>query len=337
LKIDFPLFGSHEAGTAARRIEAAGFDGCFTFEGPRDPFFPLLLAAQETERLELATAIAIAFARSPMLLANIGNDLHELSGGRFILGLGSQIKPHIEKRFSMPWSHPAARMRELVLAIRAIWAAWEGTAKLDFRGEFYRHTLMTPMFNPGPNPHGNPKIFVAGVGPRMTETAGEVADGIFLHPFNTPEFVRDTTLPAIERGLARAGRDRADFEISYFVMVATGHDDESLERADLQVRGQIAFYGSTPAYRGVLESKGYGDLQPELNRLSKLGQWTQMTALIPDDLMESIAICGEPSTIAARIVERCGPLAARVSLMAAYAPDPDQWLDVVRDLGTAQA
>jgi probable F420-dependent oxidoreductase len=332
VKIDFPLFGMHEAGAAARRLEDCGFDGGFTFEGPRDPFFPLLLAARETERLELATAIAIAFARSPMLLANIGNDLQELSNGRFILGLGSQIKPHIEKRFSMPWSKPAARMRELVLAIRAIWAAWDGTAKLDFRGEFYQHTLMTPMFNPGPNPHGSPRIFVAGVGPRMTEVAGEVADGIFLHPFNTPEFVRDTTLPAIERGLEKSGRQRSDFEVSYFVMVATGDDDETLERADAQLRGQIAFYGSTPAYRGVLESRGFGDLQPELNRLSKLGQWPEMTALIPDELLEGIAVCGKPSEVAAKIQQRCGPVADRVSLMAAYAPDPGAWVDVVRDL-----
>jgi probable F420-dependent oxidoreductase len=330
--VDGPLLGTTDAGEAGKRLEEFGFDGAFTFEGPHDPFFPLLLAARETKRIELATAVAIAFARSPMLLANIGHDLQELSEGRFILGLGSQIKPHIEKRFSMPWSKPAARMRELVLAIRAIWADWSGDAKLDFRGEFYQHTLMTPFFNPGPNPFGDPRIFVAGVGPRMTEVAGEVADGFIVHPFHTPESIRDTTMPALEKGLAKAERKREDFELSYQLMVVSGHDDEMLENADTQVRGQIAFYGSTPAYRGVLDSRGWGDLQPELNRLSKLGQWPEMIGLISDEVLESIAICGKPGELADKIRSRCAGVADRVSLVTAYAPDPEVWADVVRDL-----
>ncbi|MGE4607674.1 MAG: LLM class F420-dependent oxidoreductase [Myxococcota bacterium] len=337
MRIDGPLIGTTGAGEAGRRLEEFGFDGAFTFEGPHDPFFPLILAARETERIELATAIAIAFARSPMLLANIGHDLQAISKGRFILGLGSQIKPHIEKRFSMPWSKPAARMRELVLAIRAIWTSWSGGAKLDFRGEFYQHTLMTPFFNPGPNPFGDPRIFLAGVGPRMTEVAGEVADGFIIHPFHTPESVRDTTLPALERGLAKAGRKRGDFEISHQVRLVSGHDDETLENADTQVRGQIAFYGSTPAYRGVLDSRGWGDLQPELNRLSKLGQWSDMIGLISDEVLESIAICGKPDELADKIRGRCAGVADRVSLVAAYAPDPEAWTDVVRDLKAGDA
>ncbi len=332
MKIDGPLVGSTAVGERARRLEELGFDGAFTFEGPHDPFFPLVQAARETTRLELATAVAIAFARSPMLLANIGYDLQQISGGRFILGLGSQIKPHIEKRFSMPWSKPAARMRELVLAVRAIWSAWSGEAKLDFRGEFYQHTLMTPFFNPGPNPHGNPRIFLAAVGPRMTEVAGEVADGIFIHPFNTPEYIRDTMLPALERGLAKSGRTLDDFEISHHVMLVSGSDDQTLELADTQVRGQIAFYGSTPAYRGVLESRGWGDLQPELNRLSKLGKWQEMTGLVTDEILETVAVCGKPSEIAARVRGRCAPLADRVSLVAIYAPDPALWVDAVAEL-----
>jgi probable F420-dependent oxidoreductase len=271
MKVDAPLLAPHlaDAGPAARRLEELGYAGAFSFEGPHDPFFPLLLAAQQTERLELSTAVAIAFARSPMLLANLGYDLQALSQGRFILGLGSQIRPHIEKRFSMPWSKPAARMRELVQAIRTIWRSWNEGQRLEFRGEFYRHTLMTPFFNPGPNPYGNPRIFLAGVGPRMTEVAGEVADGFFTHPFNTPESVRDVTLPALESGLARAGRVRAELEISFQVMVVSGSRDEEIERARTAIRAQIAFYASTPAYRVVLESRGWGDLQPELNRLSK--------------------------------------------------------------------
>lgn len=330
--VDGPLIDSKDPATAARRLEEFGFDGAFTFEGPHDPFFPLLLAAPQTEKIELQTAIAIAFARTPMLLANIGYDLQMYSRGRFILGLGSQIRPHIEKRFSMPWSKPAARMRELVQAVRAIWADWGGREKLDFRGEFYTHTLMTPVFNPGPNPFGDPRIFVAGVGPRMTEVAGEVADGFFVHPFNTPESVRDTTLPALERGLAASGRKREDFEISFQLMVVSGHDDQTLEAADQQVRGQIAFYGSTPAYRGVLESCGYGALQPELNRLTKQGRWPDMMGLIDDELLESVAICGAPNELAAKIRERCGGIADRVSPVAAYAPDPEPWADVVREL-----
>ena len=337
MKIDAPILEQELAavGAAAQRLEELGcYDGGFTFEGPHDPFFPLVLAAEHTERLELATAIAIAFARSPMLLANIGYDLQQLSRGRFILGLGSQIRPHIEKRFSMPWSKPAARMRELVLAIREIWRCWNEGGKLDFRGEFYTHTLMIPFFNPGPNPFGNARIFVAGVGPRMTEVAGEVADGFFTHPFNTVESLRETTLPAIDRGLAKSGRTRADFAISYQVMVASGDSDEQQSLARTAIKSQIAFYASTPAYRGVLESRGWGDLQPELNRLSKRGKWLEMTALIDDEILEAIAICGARSEIVARVRARCGDFADRVSLVAPYAPDSADWAEIASALRT---
>ncbi|MDH3211118.1 MAG: LLM class F420-dependent oxidoreductase [Myxococcales bacterium] len=324
-------------GAAASRIEELGcYDGGFTFEGPHDPFFPLVLAATHTKRLELATAIAIGFARSPMLLANIGYDLQQLSRGRFILGLGSQIRPHIEKRFGMPWSKPAARMRELVLAIREIWRCWNEGGRLDFRGEFYTHTLMTPFFNPGPNPFGNPRIFVAGVGPRMTEVAGEVADGFFTHPFNTVESLRETTLPALDRGLAKSGRTRKDLQISYQVMIASGANDEEQERARASVKSQIAFYASTPAYRGVLESRGWGELQPELNRLSKRGQWLEMAARIDDEILEAVAVCCPLDEIAAGVRARCDDFADRVSLIAAYAPDPAGWSEVAQALrGTA--
>ena len=317
-----------DAGAEARRLEDLGYDGAFTFEGPHDPFFPLVVAAQHTERLELATAVAIAFARSPMLLANIGHDLQELSKGRFILGLGSQIRPHIERRFSMPWSRPAARMRELVQAIRAIWRCWHEGEKLDFRGDFYTHTLMTPFFNPGPNPHGPPRIFVAGVGPRMTEVVGEVADGFFEHPFNTPESVRAMTLPALERGLARSGRSRKDLEISCQVMVVTGRNEEALEGARRAVRSQIAFYGSTPAYRGVLDCHGWGDLQTDLNRLSKRGRWEEMTELVDDEMLETIAVCGQPGEIGEKVRARYGAFADRVSLVAPYVADDSVWADM---------
>ncbi|TMA30686.1 MAG: LLM class F420-dependent oxidoreductase [Deltaproteobacteria bacterium] len=332
MKVDAAIMDANAPGEAARRLEQLGYDGGFTFEGPHDPFFPLVLASQTTERIELYTAIAIAFARNPMLLANIGWDLQALSKGRFILGLGTQIRAHIEKRYSMTWSRPAARMREMALAIREIWRAWAEGGRLDFRGEFYRHTLMTPMFSPGANPHGNPPIFIAGVGPRMTEVAGEVADGFFVHPFNTAKSIAEVTLPAIERGVAAAGRARKDVKLSFQIMVASGASDEEVERQRNQTKGQIAFYGSTPAYRVVLDAHGWGDLQPELNALSKRGQWNEMTRLISDEMLEAVAVCAPMDRVAERVRERCGRLADRVSLLAHWSRDPEPWAEVAREL-----
>ena len=320
-----------DAGPAARQLEASGYHGGFSFEGPHDPFLPLAVAAQQTEKLELLPAIAIAFARNPMTLANTAYDLQLLSRGRFILGLGTQIRPHIEKRFSMTWSKPAARMREMVLAIRAIWDAWQNDTRLDFRGEFYTHTLMTPVFNPGPNPYGLPRIFVAGVGPKMTEVVGEVADGMLVHPFQTAESVEQITLPSLERGFAKSGRRREDFEISCQVIIATGDSEEALAEAKNGARAQISFYGSTPAYRPVLESIGMGQLQDELNRLSKEGRWLEMAGLIDDDLLPRIAIVAPRDQLASKIRERCA-FADRVSLVAPFAPDAPGWADVVADL-----
>ena len=334
MKIDGALLSQklEEVPAAVRQIEELGYDGAFTFEGPHDPFFPLVVAAQATERLELATAVAIAFARSPMLLANIGWDLNAFSKGRFILGLGSQIRPHIERRFSMPWSKPAARMRELVLAVREIWRCWEEGEKLDFRGEFYTHTLMPPLFSPGPNPYGNPRIFVAGVGPKMTEVAGEVADGFFVHPFHTAESFEKTTLPALEAGTARAGRSVEDVEVAFQLMVVSGADDEELAKARSAVKQQIAFYGSTPAYRTVLETHGWGDLQPELNRLSKRGQWTEMGSLVSDEILEAIGVVAPIDELAEKVRGRCGAHADRVSLTTLWSPSPVKWAEVARAL-----
>jgi probable F420-dependent oxidoreductase len=316
--VDDPL----DAGPAAARLERRGYDGGFVFEGRHDPFLPLLAAAAETERLELGTGVAIAFARNPMLLANLGYDLQLASKGRFWLGLGTQIRPHIERRFSSTWSRPAARMRELVLAIRAIWHSWEHGERLDFRGEFYTHTLMTPVFDPGPNPFGPPPIFAAGVGRRMTEVAGEVADGFLVHPFHTDAFVRQTTVPSLERGLAKAGRERASLQIAAQVIVATGADDETIERASAGARAQISFYASTPAYRPVLESIGRGELQEELNAMSKRGEWLEMAGRIDDDLLRQIAVVGPPDVCAAAIRERFG-FANRIAPVSPAAPDPE--------------
>jgi probable F420-dependent oxidoreductase len=321
--LDAPLIVQDlaKAGAAARALEDAGFDGGFTFEGPHDPFFPLALAARDTSRLELGTAVAIAFARNPMIVAQLAWDLQALSRGRFSLGLGSQIRAHIERRFGQPWSRPAARMREFVLALRAIWAAWQERRALDFRGEFYVHTLMTPFFDPGPLDFALPRVFLAGVGPRMTAVAGEVADGFIVHPFHTPEFVRDQTLPALDRGLARAGRSRDQLEIACQVMVAVGRNREELANARAAVRGQIAFYGSTPAYRGVLERHGWEALQPELNALAKRGAWPEMAQRVGDEMVEAIAVAGTPGEVAAKLSARCG-FAQRIALVTPYGVDP---------------
>jgi probable F420-dependent oxidoreductase len=337
MKVDSSILVSnpHDAGAIARSLEELGYDGGFTFEGRHDPFLPLSVAAEHTESLTLATAVAIAFARNPMLLANLGYDLQLQSGGRFILGLGSQIRPHIERRFSAVWSRPADRMREMVLAIRAIWSSWHDDAKLDFRGDFYTHTLMTPVFNPGPHPHGLPPIFVAGIGPKMTEAAGEVADGFFVHPFHTPKFIQEASLPALERGFAASGRTRDEFTISCQIIIASGENEEEFENAKNMARAQLSFYGSTPAYRSVLDCHGWGDLHLELNRLSKTGDWLEMAGLIDDEVLETIAVVGEPHEIAGKLLERCGWFADRVSLVAVYAPEAERWVDVARTIQAA--
>ncbi|MFN8050577.1 MAG: LLM class F420-dependent oxidoreductase [Acidimicrobiales bacterium] len=322
-------------GAQAAELQAAGYNGIWTAETNHDPFFPLLLAAGTTTEVDLGTSIAVAFARSPMTLAATANDLQAYTGGRFILGLGSQIKPHIERRFSMPWSHPAARMREFVLAMRAIWACWNEGTKLDFRGDFYTHTLMTPFFDPGPNPHGAPRVFLAAVGERMTEVAGEVCDGLICHAFTTERYLREVTIPALERGLAASGRTLADIEISGPAFVVTGADEESFEKSKAGTRQQIAFYGSTPAYRGVLELHGWGDLQPELNRMSKEGKWKEMGDLIDDEILDTFAVIAEPAGIAPAFTARFGDVVDRLSFYAPYKSDPETWLPVLAALQQA--
>src|SRR5271170_490604 len=241
-------FRIDDVGADARELEREGYDGAWSAETGHDPLLIVAGAATTTSTLELGTGIVVAFARSPMITATMANDVQLLSHGRLLLGLGSQIKPHIEKRYSMPWSHPAPRMREYVLAMRDIWDCWnEGTA-LNFRGEFYRHTLMSPFFNPGPNPYGAPKVYLAAVGELMTEVAGEVADGLLAHGFTTERYMREITLPALERGLAKSGRTREGFQISYPAMLVTGANEAEMAAAVHGVKAQLAFYGSTPAY-----------------------------------------------------------------------------------------
>jgi len=324
-----------KAAAQAVELEQAGYSGAWTAETSHDPFLPLLLAAEHTETIELGTSIAVAFARSPMTLANTAWDLQAYSHGRFILGLGSQIKPHISKRFSMPWSHPAPRMRELILAIRAIWDAWLTGDKLEFRGEFYTHTLMTPFFTPDAKDldgFGVPRIFLAGVGALMTEVAGEVCDGFLCHGFTTERYLREVTIPALERGRAKARKTMDGFQIVGPSFVVTGNGDEELEAAATGTRQQIAFYGSTPAYRGVLELHGWGGLQEELNGLSKQGEWVQMGKLIDDEILNTFAVVGAPEQVGPELHRRYGDVVDRISFYAPYKSDPERWAKVLTDI-----
>lgn len=339
MKVDGGIGGNlHDAGKQAKDLEAAGYSGAWTAETSHDPFFPLLLAAEHTETLELGTSIAVAFARNPMTLANIGWDLQAYSKGRFNLGLGSQIKPHITKRFSMEWSHPAARMREMVLAIRAIWDTWQNGTKLEFRGDFYTHTLMTPFFTPERADlagFGVPKIFLAGVGELMTEVAGEVCDGFICHGFTTEKYLREVTIPALAKGRAKAGKTMDGFEIIGPSFVVTGNTESELAAAAAGTRQQIAFYGSTPAYRGVLDIHGWGGMQDELNTLSKQGKWVEMGNLITDEVLDAFAVVGAPEAVAPELHRRYGDVIQRISFYAPYKSDPERWARVLSDLKSA--
>jgi probable F420-dependent oxidoreductase len=306
------------ASAGAREAEEAGYDAVWTAETGHDPILPLILAAEHTERVDLGTAIVVAFGRSPMTVANNAWDLNAFSRGRLMLGLGSQIKAHIVRRYSMPWSHPAPRMREYILAMRAIWDCWQNGTPLDFRGDFYTHTLMTPFFNPGPNEFGPPRVFLAAVGEHMTKVAAEVADGLLVHGFTTEKYLREVTVPTVNQTLGASGRKRSEFQLSYPAFVVTGDTDEEVDAADEGTRRQIAFYGSTPAYRPVLESHGWGDMQPELNALSKQGRWEDMGRLIEDDVLDAFAVRGTPDEVPSELERRFGDIVDRISLYMPY-------------------
>lgn len=313
-------------------LESIGYDRAFSFEAKHDPFIPLAVAGEHTSTIELGTAIAIAFARTPMTLANVAWDLQTTTSGRFTLGIGTQIKPHITQRFSMPWSKPVERLRELVLGIRAIWNAWENDDRLNFSGEFYTHTRMIPAFNPGPNVFGSPKILTGGFGPKMTAVAGEVADGFLVHPVNTRRSLLELTLPALAEGASKSDRSIDDLEIVCVTIVVTGRNESEFERSREAVRNQLAFYGTTPAYLPVFELHGYGDLHPELKMMARQNRWAEMAQLIDDDLIKTIAVVGEPHEIAPQIRERLDGISDYVSLVNNRAPDPQHFAEVVAAL-----
>jgi probable F420-dependent oxidoreductase len=322
MKIDTTIMGSLlDAGPRARAAEQLGFDGVWVAETGHDPFLALGTATATTTRVSLGTNIAVAFARSPMTVAMTANDLHTMSGGRLILGLGSQIRPHITRRFSMPWSSPAARMKEYVEALRAIWRSWNDGEKLAFDGEFYHHTLMTPMFDPGPNPFGTPLVYLAAVGPKMLAVAADVADGLLCHPFVTERYVREAIVPA----LTAVRPDLSDYAICGMPIVATGGDEAELAESVKAARMQIAFYASTPAYRPVLDLHGWGEVHEQMHALSLEGRWAEMGERLDDEIVQTIAVVAEPDDVAVELERRYGDVMTRCALSTRPGVDPATW------------
>ncbi len=296
----------------AQTAEEIGFDGLWTSETQHDPFLPLALAAEHTERIELGTAIAVAFARNPMNVAYIAWDLAKLSEGRFILGLGTQVKAHIERRFSMPWDSPAPRLREFIQALRAIWDAWQTGSRLNFRGDFYKHTLMSPFFNPGPIDYPDIPIYIAGINKHLCRLAGELCDGFHVHPLHSVKYLEEFVLPNIQQGLDKAGRSREDIELIAPVFVITGQEEAEMDRLREDVRAQVSFYASTPSYRPVFACHGWEDVAEQLSRLAARGKWMEMPALVTDEMLSVFAVEGAWDELPARIIERYDGLLDRV-------------------------
>lgn len=333
MKIDTSLmFDPKTIAEISPALEDAGFDGAYTFEGQSDPFIGLSAAAMVTKRMTLMSSIAVAFSRNPMSLAYLCNDLQTLSDGRFILGLGTQVKAHIERRFSMPWSKPAARMREMLQAIHAIFDSWEHGSPLQFEGEFYSHTLMTPTFTPKLASAGRPPIYLAGVGPLMTQVAAEVGDGYFVHPFHTAHSYQTLSLPALKKGLLSADKNEDQFVVSAQLITASGLNEESLELAISAARNQIAFYASTPAYLPVLACHGWEELHNESRRLIKAGEWDTLGSLIDDTILNTFAVVGSPDTVAEKIAARCNNI-QRISPVL-YQADTDLLIALLQALKT---
>lgn len=326
------------AGAEAATAEAAGFDTIWSTDSADDPFLPLAVATQHTEQIRLGTGIAVAFARSPMTVAQTAWGLQRLSRGRMMLGLGSQIRPHIERRFSMPWSRPAGRMREYVAALRAIWACWQDGTTLDFRGEFYAFSLMPPHFNPGPVPGGPPPVLLAAVGEAMTRVAAELADGILLHRFTTARYLTQATLPALAAG-RRARKGLGPLQVVLPVFVVLGDSPAELDEGIAATRKQLAFYSSTPAYRPVLDAHGWGDLQPELQSLTRQNRWAEMDALVTDEMLAEFAAVGSPEHAARVLQHRFAGRADRLAPTAVYDLRPDlrhRLADALRTHGNAR-
>jgi probable F420-dependent oxidoreductase len=315
MKVDsgLPLSDLGGVPERARQIEASGYDGAISAEISSDPFLPLALAAEHTRRVSLGTAIAVAFPRSPTVVAHTAWDLQAASGGRMILGLGTQVKGHIERRFSVAWTAPGPRLREYIGALRAIWGAWQARAPVNFRGEHYAVTLMTPFFAPGPIEHPRIPIYIAAVNAYNLRLAGEVCDGVHLHPFHSVKYLREFALPHVEAGLARAGRSREAVTRAASVFMVTGRTGDELRRAREHARTQIAFYASTRTYEPVLAAHGWQDLTPRLHRKSVEGDWAGMAALITDEMLEVFAVEAPLDGLRAALDERYAGLLDRIA------------------------
>lgn len=315
MKIDGPLYSTslRDLPALAARQKEAGYDGLFTFDGPYDPFLPLATLAHGSD-VDLATGVAIAFARTPMTVAQVAYDLQAASGGRFMLGLGSQVKAHVERRFSMPWGKPVARMKDFVAALRAIFQAFDSGAPLAHEGPYYTHTMLPPMMKQAKCKFGPPPILVAGVGRPMLEATGEVADGYVVHPFHSPKYLDTFAFPALDRGLAARGKGRDGFTIVAQVSVVTGEDADERKRVREMVRHQLGFYASTPAYAPVLETEGFPELCEELRQLTKQGRWFELGGRVPDALLAACVVEGEPEECADLLRARYGAFAARVAI-----------------------
>lgn len=326
MKVDVNVlfYDLRDVAPLVRAAEQVGFDTLWTSETQHDPFLPLAVASQHTTRLQLGTAIAVAFARSPAVLAYIAWDLQRATRGRFILGLGTQVKAHIERRFGMKWDPPAPKLRETILAIRALWRAWQGDGTVNFRGEFYKITLMSPFFNPGPIEHPDIPIFIAGVNEHLCRLAGELCQGFHVHPFHTVEYIRQIVLPNIQAGAVKTQRTRADVQLSSTIFVAT--DDAELEA----VRAQIAFYASTPSYKAILDVHGWGEINEKLGRLAARQKWDEMPTLVSDELLNAVAIVAPWNELPARIQQRYAGILDRVALYLPFQADEvAKWRELI--------
>ena len=326
-----PPLAAREAAEYAERL---GFDGFFTAETSHDPFFALLVAADASERLDLGTSIAVAFPRSPMVTAMASWDLAQASGGRFILGLGTQVRAHITRRFSTEWFSPGPRLRDYVLSLRAIWEAWQNQTPLAYEGEFYEFSLMTPFFDPGPIDHPDIPVAIAGVGPYLSRLAGELCDGFHVHPFHTPAYLDQVVLPAMREGAESAGRSLDDCVRMSTVFVVTGSNDSEIEQSMPAVKQQIAFYASTPSYRPVLEASGW-DFGPELTAMSKRGRWEEMADIITDDVVAEVGVVATVDRLGSAIRERYDGRVQRIgfyNLGGVAGLDDDALAQVITDI-----
>ena len=322
MKFDVSVFADdlNQAGDLARAVEAEyGFDGLWVAEAQHNPFLPLSHASLRTRRISLGTAIAVAFPRSPMIMAQTAWDLAAMSQGRFILGLGTQIKPHITKRFSAKWGRPVKQMREYIESLRAIWRSFQTGDHLDYRGEFYRFTHLPPRFSPAPMPYHQIPIYIAGVNTGLAKLAGELCDGFHVHSFHTPSYLREVLLPAFLAGREAAGCGKR-LSLSCAVFVVTGEDEQAIEASRNMTKTQIAFYASTPSYSKVLELHGWADLIPRLNALLRRNRWNEMHTLIGDDMLEAFAVIAPPEDLPYKLRERYAGLMDRAGFYFPFEP-----------------